>query len=375
MTARLGLCLLLSLVCCVATPVRAHELDYQSFQLIWDPANATLRGQVVTDPQRVAGQGAARSSQLLTLLRDGVQLEVDGARCPLQLEVRELWVPAGATAGDVVMAYCATAREPRQLRVYAGPELHGLQVTVQRPAADGAVLTDQTLVLAGMWSPTYDFRAKGNGWRDAARANAAGSEGQWALAARYLRYGVAHILDGGWDHVAFVAALIVGAAGAGRLGLGGLIARLSAFTLAHSVTLALGALGVWVLPRAAIEVLIALSIVGMALLPKWQRARRTRPGATLALPFVFGLLHGQGFAGTLVETGLPAVAGIVVFVVALLAFNLGVELGQALWAVAFWWCSRALPAGRAERVLGACAWALAALGVYWACERLLGAFG
>lgn len=349
---------------------RAHEFDYQALQLIWDPQSSVLRGQVITDPRRVAGEGAARASRLLALLRDNLRLEVDGRPCPLRFEPRELWVRAGATAGDVVMAYCSVAHAPSSLRVFAGTWLHGLQVTVQRVAADAAVLTDRTMVLGGSWSPRFDFGAARGAWSAPpvdARPRQPPALSGWALARNYLWHGVSHILDGGWDHVAFVAALVLGA---GLSGVGAWIARLTAFTVAHSITLALGALGWVVLPRACVESLIALSIALMALLNLRTR-RPVRARYALGLAFVFGLLHGQGFASVLIDAGLP-VAGLVL---ALLAFNLGVELGQGVWASGFWLALRALPAARARQLIALCSWLLVGLGLYWTWERVLFALG
>jgi hypothetical protein len=119
------------------------------------------------------------------------------------------------------------------------------------------------------------------------------------------------------------------------------------------------------LPRTLVEPLIALSIALLALMQLLRRDHGPRPRYDLAVPFAFGLLHGQGFASVLIDSGLP-VAGLVV---ALLAFNVGVELGQALWATAFWLGFRALPSKHAPRVLQLCALGLAALGLYWTWER------
>jgi hypothetical protein len=348
----------------------AHELDFQALQLIWDASDNVLRGQVVTDPRQFAGRDEARADEVLGFLRENLDIEIDAVSCPLRFEVRELWVPAGATTGDVVMVHCTLSQRPHTLRVFAGVALHGLRVTVQRVLPDGEVFTDPTLVLAGSWSGLYDFEG---GWNSGPSTRAAPAPDQlpsWALALRYLRYGVDHILDEGWDHVAFVATLVVGAT---QLGFMGLILRLSAFTVAHSITLALGAFG-WVLwPRYVVEPLIALSIAVLALL-QWMRLRtrnetaKRAPVVDLAVPFAFGLLHGQGFASVLIDAGLP-VSGLVL---ALLAFNVGVELGQAIWASVFWLGLRALPAKLTPRVLWLCSLGLAALGLYWTWERTLG---
>lgn len=343
----------------VGVPLTAagHEPDFQSLVLIWDESRGQLTGQVVSFPEAVSGVGELRAARLREFLRENLALELDGVGCDLRLDVRELWVPAGATAGDVVMVSCAQLDwVPSALRVFAGEGLHGLRVSVQRIERSGAVVTDDALVLGGAWSARYFFRG---GW---------GAEGQargWALAWEYLRYGVEHILDEGWDHVAFVATLVLAALHAG---FAGLILRLSAFTVAHSITLALGALGWVVLPRAVVEPLIALSIAWLALvcLFRWRSPLPKR--WDLVLPFGFGLLHGQGFASVLVDAGLP-LSG---FLVALLAFNVGVELGQALWASLFWFGARALPARVAPRVLQLCALGLALLGLYWTWERTLG---
>jgi hypothetical protein len=132
----------------------------------------------------------------------------------------------------------------------------------------------------------------------------------------WVRMGVDHIL-GGWDHLAFVIALIVAAGGVASVA--GVV---TAFTLAHSVTLALAATNVLVLPTAPVEAAIALSIAWVGFATLISRAPRARwPEA-----FVFGLVHGLGFAGFLGE----ALYGEPRRLVPLLGFNLGVEAGQLL---------------------------------------------
>jgi hypothetical protein len=180
--------------------------------------------------------------------------------------------------------------------------------------------------------------------------------------ARYVGLGFEHIVPKGLDHILFVLGLFLLAPRIRPL-----LAQVSAFTLAHTATLGLATLGVLSLPAAVVEPLIALSIAAVALenvaredLSRW------RP----AVVFGFGLLHGLGFAGVLSELGLPA--GQVLL--ALLSFNVGVELGQlaviaaaaalvARWREAPWYRRRvAIPAS-----LG-----IAGIGLYWAVERILG---
>jgi len=146
----------------------------------------------------------------------------------------------------------------------------------------------------------------------------------WAEVLRsYAALGVEHIL-GGIDHLLFVLALLIVTRGSWRL-----VKTVSAFTLAHSLTLGLATLGVVHVPAAPVEAVIALSIVFIA--AEIVRSREGRPGLTENAPwvvaFTFGLLHGFGFAGALAQVGLPQGD----IPLALFSFNAGVELGQLLF--------------------------------------------
>ncbi|MBI4516009.1 MAG: HupE/UreJ family protein [Deltaproteobacteria bacterium] len=164
----------------------------------------------------------------------------------------------------------------------------------------------------------------------AVRASAGGQHGGGAGAGRvlasYLRLGGEHILLG-FDHLLFVFGLLLLVNGARAL-----VKTVTAFTLAHSVTLALSALQLVQLPAPPVEVLIAASIVLLA--RELVRDPAARPTLARRCPwliaFVFGLLHGFGFAGALLELGLPPAH----VPLALLAFNLGVEVGQLLFVAA-----------------------------------------
>jgi hydrogenase/urease accessory protein HupE len=146
------------------------------------------------------------------------------------------------------------------------------------------------------------------------------------VAGAYLRLGIEHIL-GGVDHLLFILALMILVKGTRRL-----IATVTAFTIAHSITLAGATLGFVHVPRQPVEACIALSIVFVA--SEIVHARQGRLGWTERWPwlvaFTFGLLHGFGFAGALSEVGLPQTS----IPVALLFFNVGVEIGQLLFIVA-----------------------------------------
>lgn len=133
----------------------------------------------------------------------------------------------------------------------------------------------------------------------------------------YLHQGIEHILLG-YDHLLFVIALILPGGS-----IVSLLAIVTAFTVAHSITLALSVLGIFSLPGWIVEPVIALSIAYVAFENLFMRKALSR---RWGISFIFGLVHGFGFAGALAEVGLPT-EGVVS---ALIGFNLGVEAGQAL---------------------------------------------
>jgi hydrogenase/urease accessory protein HupE len=146
------------------------------------------------------------------------------------------------------------------------------------------------------------------------------------IALAYAEHGVEHILLG-YDHLLFVLALMLIVRSVRVL-----FWTITAFTAAHSITLALATLGVVTVPGPPVEAAIALSIMLLAV--EILRARRGEPSITARWPwlvaFMFGLLHGLGFAGALTEIGLPRQD----VPLALLAFNVGVELGQIAFVAA-----------------------------------------
>lgn len=192
----------------------------------------------------------------------------------------------------------------------------------------------------------------------------------------FLGQGVVHLLVGA-DHLLFLLALLMvsvlswdGRAWQPREHAGEalreLVSLATLFTLAHSLTLAMAATGVWSPPARAVEVAIALSVGAAALhtlRPVFQRARH---GLVLAV----GLVHGFGFAGVLQDLGLPPSGRLL----PLLGFNLGVELGQlAALAVALplLWALRRQPAYR-QGALPTVAWATTTLAAAWAVQRAFG---
>jgi hydrogenase/urease accessory protein HupE len=182
----------------------------------------------------------------------------------------------------------------------------------------------------------------------------------------YFGLGVEHILTG-VDHLIFVLGLLLLVQSRLRL-----VKTITAFTLAHSITLSAAALG-WVrVSPPVVEAVIALSIVFLAL--ELVRANRGRLGLSAQKPwlvaFSFGLLHGFGFAGALLEIGLPKDA----VPLSLLLFNLGVEAGQLLFVLAVLllliFASRRLPRLNPAWGRWVPPYAIGSFSAYWLVERL-----
>ena len=153
-----------------------------------------------------------------------------------------------------------------------------------------------------------------------------GAPGLWQVTTDYFALGVEHIL-GGIDHLLFVLCLLLIVEGKWLL-----VKTITAFTVAHSITLALATLGFVSVPQAPVEAVIALSILFLAVeLVKQQQGKSDLAmRAPWIVAFIFGLLHGFGFAGALSEIGLPQAD----IPLALLMFNVGVEAGQLLFIAA-----------------------------------------
>ncbi|MEP6994497.1 MAG: HupE/UreJ family protein [Acidobacteriota bacterium] len=183
------------------------------------------------------------------------------------------------------------------------------------------------------------------------------------VARTYLKLGFTHILPKGTDHILFVLGIFLLS-----VRLKPILMQVTAFTVAHTITLALTVYGLVSLPPRIVEPLIALSIVYVAveniLTPELRPWR-------IVLVFGFGLLHGMGFAGVLSQLGLPRSD----FLPALLCFNAGVELGQlTVITVAFLLLGlpfRDKPWYR-RRIVIPCSVVIAAIGLYWSVQRVMG---
>ena len=195
------------------------------------------------------------------------------------------------------------------------------------------------------------------------------SPGSFEVARTYTVIGIEHILLG-FDHLLFVLALVMIVKSTRRL-----LWTVTAFTVAHSITLSLATLGVIHVPGPPVEAIIALSIVFVA--TEIIHQRQGREGLASRKPrvvaFAFGLLHGLGFAGALAEVGLPENS----IPLALLFFNIGVEIGQVLFIVAvlaIYHLAKKAIAGRFDlhRLEPIPVYFIGGIASYWVFERVAG---
>ncbi|MGD8841369.1 MAG: HupE/UreJ family protein [Gammaproteobacteria bacterium] len=189
----------------------------------------------------------------------------------------------------------------------------------------------------------------------------------WQVAVDYTLLGIDHILSG-FDHLSFVLALLLIVSGARRL-----LFTVTSFTLAHSITLAAATLGVLWVPSPPVEAVIALSILFLA--SELVKVNRGETSLTARYPwvvaFTFGLLHGFGFAGALGKVGLPQNE----VPLALLMFNVGVEIGQLLFIAAILvviWSLYRLRRDWPVWLRQAPAYGIGGISAFWLIERVSG---
>jgi hydrogenase/urease accessory protein HupE len=353
------LLLLLVLGVC-ARPASAHPAPYSYVDLRLDEGR--VHGSIVVHafdiahelgiqpPERLLDAGAARTggAALARLLASRIALRLDGHPVALEWTRTDL---AADRQGWRLAFDASTAMAGRldlEARLFPYDPQHQTFVNVY----EAARLEHQAVLDAR--HPSMEYYAGSPG-------------GVTAVARTFVPSGIHHILIGP-DHVLFIVALVI---------LGGSLARLlaivTAFTVGHSVTLSLAALGVVSPPVSIVEPAIALSIVVVGvdnLLVRRARdardARDLRPWAALS----FGLVHGFGFASVLQQIGLPPTA----LGWSLFSFNLGVELGQIAVVVlitAVIGAIRAYSTVLAERVAFAGSVVVIAAGAWWFAERVL----
>jgi hypothetical protein len=353
------LALLAALV--LSTGLQAHDFErttvhltiaadgHFELRLAHDPQWLLLRmDSFAGEPGRAVDSDEARDARLRALAPqaiDRVVLFVDGR------EIRPVSsaytpppavVPPGAFA---LASYTLRGQMPPSsttLRWYYGLVADPYPFTLTR--ADGTEITE--------W-------VQGDAWSSALSLRGQSSSSLTVDLQRYVWLGITHIVPGGIDHMLFIAGLFLLTA-AWR----SLLWQVSAFTLAHTLTLGLALTGLIAMPSTVVEPLIALSISYVGL--ENVRSRSLTP-SRLALVFAFGLLHGLGFAGVMQGLRLPSSQ----LMPGLLGFNIGVELGQLVvlgsLALITWplrhhqWYHR--------RVVVPASLGIALIGLYWAVTR------
>ena len=250
--------------------------------------------------------------------------------------------------------------------------LHRRVVSVPNGAIDGGVIR-----FIGLETTITDVFARFI-WLDGSQTTAmarpsqpfieiAAQRSAWQVAGDYTVLGVEHILSG-FDHLTFVFALLLIVSGARRL-----LITVTSFTLAHSITLAAATLGMMWVPGPPIEATIALSILFLA--SELVKVNRGQASMTAQYPwvvaFVFGLLHGFGFAGALSDVGLPQNE----VPLALLMFNVGVELGQLFFIIVIIFLIMVLRKVRTKWpvwIHQLPAYSIGGIAAFWLIERVVG---
>ncbi len=250
--------------------------------------------------------------------------------------------------------------------------LHRRLVEIPPDAIDGAVIR-----FIGLEATITDVFARFK-WLDGTETTAiarpsqpwievVAQRGAWQVAWDYTLLGIDHILSG-FDHLIFVLALLLIVNGARRL-----LITVTSFTLAHSITLAAATLGVLWVPGPPVEAVIALSILFLA--SELVKLNRGKSSLTASYPwivaFAFGLLHGFGFAGALSDIGLPQNE----VPLALLMFNVGVEIGQLLFIAAilvFIFMLRKLRSEWPYWMQQIPAYGIGSIAAFWLIERVAG---
>ncbi|WP_284359928.1 HupE/UreJ family protein [Candidatus Phycosocius spiralis] len=267
----------------------------------------------------------------------------------------------------------------RDVTPHSGIYARGATVQRWRIAVPGG-LTGRDIGFAGLALVPVDVlvrMARSDGTEQLERLNpanpvftAAASPGPWEVVSSYTLLGIEHIWQG-IDHLLFVAGLVMLVDSRRKL-----LLTITAFTIAHSITLALATLGVLKVPGPPVEAIIALSIVFVAaeILHRQQGRTSLAVRKPWLIAFSFGLLHGLGFAGALAEVGLPQNS----IPLALLFFNVGVEIGQLLFVAAL-----LAAAALVRRVTGPTdprwaavlpAYAIGGIASYWMFERVAAFF-
>jgi hydrogenase/urease accessory protein HupE len=278
---------------------------------------------------------------------------------------RWVWVYFDGERADVTVEYLPPPPSPREA---ARPPLASMRLTGEVPQgaktfswAYGLVVDPYPMVVTDAGGAPLTRWVDGDLESEQLDLAALTPVSRWRVSATYLGLGFTHILPKGLDHILFVLGIFLLSARWRPV-----VAQITTFTVAHTLTLALAIFGVLSLPSRVVEPLIALSIAYVAFenlvtseLKPWR----------IGLVFTFGLLHGMGFAGVLSDVGLPRPQ----LVPALLSFNLGVEGGQltviALAFVSVGWLRN--ESWYRRRAVWPLSLLIGGIGLYWTAQRIL----
>ncbi|MCW1923147.1 HupE/UreJ family protein [Luteolibacter arcticus] len=342
--------------------VLAFALNKTPEDVTIGPMNDLLDGPEDVLAARLA-EAAATFKNEFAVLEDGRSGTVETLAFPSVDDVRRHEKAMTMARLPVLLALTVQGRLPAGARSvsFRLPSKLGMSsLSVVRQDQPVGVLVVDAGVVSSPLPVTLDVAPSAPTPNDPA-ASPVAEPSRWEWAKRYVGLGFVHIVPKGLDHILFVLGLFL-------LGnrLGPLLMQVTAFTVAHSITLALSMYGIVRLSLHIVEPLIALSIAFVAAeniftdkLHRWR----------LIVVFGFGLIHGLGFASVLTDLGLPRRE----FATALVSFNLGVEGGQlaviglAMLAVGYW---RRRPWYRRAIVLPASV-VIAAIGLFWAIQRAL----
>jgi hypothetical protein len=312
-TSALRVLVLLASLLLAPRTVLAHQASTVYLQLTIAGRDATLSARVAAEdlgeptglsplivPSRA--QFERHRERAMQYIAEHLRLSLDHASCPLRPDTVSL-APRDDRF-DVTFTYVASC--PRQIDV----------LTIHDDLFFDVDPRHQALLSVRAFGTTQQHVLR----IDHRDVTVRGEPSRLAQAREYTMLGIEHILTG-YDHLAFLLALLVlAAARPRREGFVQVLSVVTAFTVAHTITLALAVTGVVRLPSRVVESAIALSIAYVAL----ENVLRPSPRPRWPLTFAFGLVHGLGFASALAETGLPARGT----ALALVAFNVGVEMGQ-----------------------------------------------
>ncbi len=314
--------------------------------------SAALAARIARLPE---AEQEALVSGLTSLLERRLRVRFDGTPAPFEVSLPERGqpVPPGAVPTTLGLLARISGEIPpgaRAVEFFASRAFPPVRLVVDNQRT--GVVTSEVLEQGGSSRPLT-------------LAGAGTAPSSPETARRFVRLGFEHILPLGVDHVLFVLGLALLSPRATTL-----VAQVSAFTVAHTASLALSTYGVVRLPSRMVEPLIALSIVYVAV--ENLLTERLRPWR-IALVFAFGLLHGLGFAGALEALGLPEGDRLL----ALVSFNAGVELGQLAVVLPAWGLLALAARNGIPRVLMVrpLSVLIGAAGLYWAIIRAFGGRG